>query len=110
MRIVPLLLAAIGLLVIGTPGCGKSRLSPRQSCETMIDSAVRCGTYRVGVFGGTSMEEDIDRCTNIISVLNDRCQELASDFATCTTRACEEIESCRTHSERFAAECSPDRP
>ena len=93
------------LLVVSLSSCGQ-RLSPMEACETSIDNAVRCGTYRIGAFGGTSQDDDVVRCARTVGVFNEECQQIFSDIAQCTTRACDDLEACRVYAARFDELCT----
>lgn len=96
--------AACGLVM----GCG-NRLSPAETCTTLLNQADMCGTYRPGAFRGTDLASDIANCTNSVRLFNEECQGLASDLARCTTRGCTtaELEPCNAMLPTFNARCAP---
>lgn len=94
------------VVCLALTACQQGSLPPPAACETVIDSAVRCGTYRVGAFGGTSQEDDVARCARTVGLFNAECQGIFSDVAVCSTRACDDLEDCRVHANRFDERCS----
>jgi hypothetical protein len=100
---------AAALAVALSPGCGNGRLSPMDTCVTVLTQAEACGRYRVGQFGGTDLESDIAGCTRNVMLFNDACQGLMSDMARCSTRGCDaaSLEPCAPLAEQFDLQCAP---
>lgn len=71
----------------------------------MIGS-VRCGTYHVGSYGGATMADDEMRCVNAINLLNDHCQDLASQTAQCAAAQACDSNACTDVLNRFTTDCS----
>jgi hypothetical protein len=94
----------VGTMTLG--GCGQSRLSPEVACQTIVDSGMRCGTYTLGTFGGTSEEDDVARCAQMIGLYNDNCQRIFSDAAMCSTRECSALTECQDYVRTFESTCS----
>ncbi|MBN8614626.1 MAG: hypothetical protein J0L92_28760 [Deltaproteobacteria bacterium] len=67
---------------------------------------MRCGTYTVGAFGGSSEEDDVARCARMIGLYNDSCQGIFSDAAMCSTRECSELTDCQTYVRNFESMCT----
>ena len=93
------------LFAVGLVGCGQNHLPPRDACPTFIGATARCGTYRVGDFGGTTMSEDVERCTAMVAALGEACQDTFSDLALCADGTCGG--GCSTFAQQFALECAP---
>lgn len=96
---------AVAVLVLSLVGCGQTHLMPEDACPTFIGATARCGTYRVGDFGGTTMSEDIERCTAMVAALGEACQNTLSDLALCADGTCGS--GCSSLAQRFATECAP---
>lgn len=97
--------ATITILAFGLVGCGQTHLPPQDACPTLIGAAARCGTYRVGDFGGTTMSEDIERCAVMAEALGEPCQNTLSELALCADGTCGV--GCSSLAQRFALECAP---
>lgn len=101
-------LVLVGLLLL-VSGCGNGRLTPMETCATMLTHADTCGSYVVGQFGGTDLETDIAGCTRSVMLFNERCQGIMSDIAQCLARGCdaESRAACQPLTDQLRAECMP---